>query len=121
MANKLYEALMELLKGMSSDELYDIHTKWTDCARCGLEDQIFTMDTFDDIMEGKTPTEIVKSILRGHFCPEHSYFKFNPDKSLESFDYLKLELNFDVLVKYIIDNDENFGNKKVRKALRTFK
>lgn len=121
MASKLYEALMELLRGMSSDELYDIHTKWTDCARCGLEDQIFAMDDFDDIMSGKTPTEIARSISRGRFSPEHCYFKFNAYKNLESFVFLKYELNYDVLVRYIIDNDEDFGDGKIREALRTFK
>lgn len=120
MESKLYEALMELLRSMSSDELYDIHTKWTDYAKCSLEDQFFSMDDFDDIMSGKTPTEIARYITMGSFYPEHCYFKFD-GHALTSFVYLKYELNYDVLVRYIIDNDEDFGDGKIREALRTFK
>ncbi len=58
---------------------------------CSLEYlQTFSMDEFDGLLEGYTPSEIANRIYFGNFNPNHEFFRFNAYANLESLDEYEL-------------------------------
>ena len=53
--------------------------------------QAYSMDEFDEIMNGFEPLEIANRIYFGDFNPNHEYFRFNGYANLESLDEYDLE------------------------------
>lgn len=53
-----------------------------------MDDYIYSMGEFDEIMNGMAPWEVARACFYSHeFCPAHDYFRFNGYANLESFDY----------------------------------
>ena len=59
--------------------------------------QVFSMDEFNEIMEGYDPLEIANRIYFGDFNPNHEYFRFNGYANLESLDEYDLK---DEIINY---------------------
>ena len=59
--------------------------------------QVFSMDEFNEIMEGYDPLEIANRIYFGDFNPNHEYFRFNGYANLESLDEYDLR---DEIINY---------------------
>ena len=53
--------------------------------------QVFSMDDFDEIMNGIDPSALAFRIFYGDFNPNHDYFRFNAYANLESLDEYDLE------------------------------
>lgn len=79
------------------------------------DDQIYSMDEFNEIMSGTDPWEIARSTFYGDFKPCDDYFRFNGYDNLESLSEGEIEneimSNRDFLRWYIehenlIDEDE---------------
>ena len=82
-----YERLCEALNDMSAAELVFTHNEY--CEAAGYMDNwIYSMDEFDDIMSGQSPWEIARcAYYSGKFCPAHDWFWFNGYGNLESSDF----------------------------------
>ena len=82
------------------------------------EDEIYPMDWFDEIMEGRTPWEIARCCYySGKFCPAHDYFWFNGYGNACSSDYPLDNIWLDDMIDYIIENDDNLGNDEIQEIL----
>lgn len=53
--------------------------------------QAYSMDEFDEIMNGFEPSEIANRIYFGDFNPNHEYFRFDVYANLESLDEYEME------------------------------
>ena len=81
-------------------------------------DEIFPMDWFDEIMDGKEPWEIARCCYySGKFCPAHDYFWFNGYGNACSSDYPQDNIYIDDMIAYILEHDEDLNNDEIREIL----
>lgn len=85
------------------------------------DDEIYSMDEFNDIMEDYLPFDIVQKIYYGgNFNPNSAYFYFNGYANLVSLDYPDVEKSpfcIDDLVDRIVRNENAFGNDEIAAVL----
>ncbi len=92
------------------------------CRECNYyDDEIYSMDEFNDIMDGYLPFDIVQKIYYGgNFDPNSAYFYFNGYANLVSLDYPDAEKSpfcIDDLVDRIMRNENAFGNDEIAAVL----
>lgn len=116
----LHEKIVEILENMNTAEIIEIHNEYCD-ASCNMDDYIYHMSDFDDVMHGMTPWEIARCCFYGkEFCPANDYFRFNGYANLESFDYAP-EGNSGIYISDIADyierNNDALGNYEIEEIL----
>lgn len=107
--------LKELLENMDDVSLIMIWNEYQ-CYVHG-DGEIFPMDWFDEMMQGKEPWEIARCCYYGNFCPAHDYFWFNGYGNLESSDFPMDNISIDDMIDYIIEHDEDLSNDQIREIL----
>lgn len=113
MTNARKEELKAILENLEDSELVRIWNEYSDC-----DDQIFSMDEFDEIFNGYTPWEIARTCYySGKFCPANDYFWFNGYGNAESSDYPSDRIYIDDLADYILKNNEDFNNEEIAEFL----
>lgn len=101
-----YERLCEALHNMSTEELVLVHNEYCEAANY-MDDWIYSMDDFDEIMSGQSPWEIARcAYYSGEFCPAHDYFWFNGYGNLVSGDF-SLDLICIPDIARFVDRTEN--------------
>lgn len=102
--------ILGILEGMDEWEKirlwneYSIETK-------ALNDCVYSMREFNEIMEGMTPWEIARCCYySGNFCPAHNYFKFNGYGNIVSSDYLDKLIYIDDFADYLEAEKNAFYN-----------
>lgn len=82
-----YEKIKSVLENMDTAEIIAIHNEYCDTTN-NMDEYIYEMSEFDEIMCNMSPWEIARACFYGHeFCPAHDYFRFNGYANLESFDF----------------------------------
>lgn len=82
-----YEKIKNALDEMGTAEIIAIHNAYCDASN-NMDDYIYDMGEFDEIMGNMTAWEVARACYYGHeFCPAHDYFRFNGYANLESFDF----------------------------------
>jgi hypothetical protein len=82
-----YDKIVAILEDMNTPEIIAIHNEYCDATH-NMDDYVYYMEDFDEVMHGMTPWEIARCCFYGHeFCPAHDYFRFNGYANLESFDF----------------------------------
>ena len=76
---------------------------------------IYCMYEFDDVMSGKTPTEILDSVAHD-FSTYDNYF-CDDIYGLESFSDIYHVIDSDELIEYMIDNNESFNDCDIQQLL----
>lgn len=100
-----YEKIKKALDNLTMAELVSVHNEYCDNANY-YDDHIYFMEEFDEIMDGKTPWEIVRSAYYGDFCPAQDYFWFNGYGNLESSDFPTGQIDVDTMAEWIDENEE---------------
>ena len=111
-----YEKIKSALDEMSTAELVNVHNAYCDAANY-MDDYIYSMDDFDEIMSGQSPWEIARCAFYGDFCPAHDYFWFNGYANLCSADYRPEIINTEDIAKYIDENDDDLGDADLAEIL----
>lgn len=79
--------------------------------------RIYTMDELDDMLDSKTPTQILMMMHFGNFNPMDEYFRFDGYGNLESTDFLEDWINLDDIIDYIIDNNDSLNDDRIEEIL----
>lgn len=108
------EQIKEYLKGLNDSDLLSIYNEF---ANETCDNDIYTMDEFDEICETMEPSDIARRCFHGKFNPNDEYFIFNGYANFESSDYLEDFIDFDYLADYCIRNDEDFDDQEIRDIL----
>lgn len=114
-----YEMIKELLDNMCDDELIAIHNEYCSSSN-NMDDYIYRMEEFDEIMQNYTPWELARCCYFGkEFNPCHEYFQFNGYANLESADYIggNIQVYTSDIAQYIDDNDDALYNDEIEKIL----
>ncbi len=112
------EQLIELFEEMSEPDKVYLYNQY--CQEISnYDDEIFPMDMFDEIMQECDPWEIAAKVFYGDFNPNYDYFKFNGYANLISVHKWDLDRFIDIedIIKYILENDEDFGENDIRYIL----
>ena len=114
------EAIKEVLEGMDTVDIITVHNAYCE-ADSNMDDYIYSMGEFDEIMYGYTPWEVARSCFYGHeFCPAHDYFRFNGYANLESFDFApggNSGIYISDIAEYIDRTEDNLDNDEIQEVL----
>ena len=114
-----YEKIREYLSGLSTSELVAIHNEYCDRAKYP-DDTVYSMNDFDEIMEGFKPWEVARAAFYGDFRPCDDYFRFNGYGNLVSFDWWEDEnsgIDLDAIAAHIDETENDFGNDEICEIL----
>lgn len=114
------EKLQEVIEDMSTSDLVSLWNEYTNESG-RMDDYIYSMDEFDEVMEGYKPWEVARAAYySGKFCPAHDYFWFNGYANLESSDFPSESdspIYIKELVTFIIENENALYNDEVQEIL----
>lgn len=115
-----YEKIKEVLENMGTAEIINIHNEYCSASN-NMDDYIYDMDEFDEIMGNVTPWEVARACFYGHeFCPAHDYFRFNGYANLESFDFAQGDnsgIYISDIADYIERNEDSLNNDEIQEIL----
>ena len=112
-----YEKIKETLENMDTAELVYAHNSYCDATN-SMDDYIYNMDEFDEILSGMTPWEVARAAYySGKFCPAHDYFWFNGYGNLESDDFTQRIIYIDDIAEYIDRNEDSLYNDDIQEVL----
>ena len=116
---KIKEQIREIISGLSNSDFVWLFNQYCE-NNSRMDDYIYSMDEFDEIMTGQTPWEIARcAYYSGKFCPAHDYFWFNGYGNLESSDFPAHEFEYTVddIAQYIADSLDSLGNDEIQEIL----
>lgn len=108
------EQIKEYLENLDDSDLLSIYNEYVSET---YDNDIYTMDEFDEICGSMNPSDLACKIFYGKFNPNDEYFIFNGYENLESSDDLADFIDFDYLADYCIRNDEDFDDQELRDIL----
>ena len=105
-----YEKIKSALDEMSTAELVNVHNAYCDAANY-MDDYIYNMDEFDEIMSGQSPWEIARcAYYSGKFCPAHDWFWFNGYGNLESDDFAPDIICVPDIARFVDETENTLDN-----------
>ena len=111
------EKLVDYINSMKTDKIVDLHNRY--CEAAGYEDdRVYSMYELDELLEGRTPTDILSMGFYGDFHPQHDFFWFNGYGNLESADYMTyMPIYAEDITNYILSKEDSLGNDEIQEIL----
>ena len=111
------QKIVDYIDSMNNDEAIELHNRY--CEAAGYEeDCIYGMWDLDEILDGRTPTDMLCMSFHGSFNPHHSFFWFNGYGNLESADYLGgTPIYAEDIADYILSAEDSLGNDEIQEML----
>ena len=111
------QKLVDYINGMGIEEKIELHNTYCDAA--GFEDdRIYSMYELDEILEGRTPTDILSMGFYGDFRPQHDFFWFNGYGDLETANYVTdMPICASEIAGYILSEKDSLGNDEIQEIL----
>ena len=112
-----YEAIKETIDNLNTADLVQLHNEF--CSQDNrMDDWIYSMTEFDEVMSGMTPWEIARAAYySGKFCPGHDYFWFDGYANLVSDDYPGDIVDAEDIAEYIDQEDDSLGCDEIQDVL----
>lgn len=113
------EAIKNIIACMSESQAVGLHNEWcyeTD----NYDDEIFEMEEFDTICEGKHPSEIAMRIFYGDFNPNHKYFHYNGYGNFESTDCPTDWIYPGNIARDVVDREESFYDYDIQEEINSW-
>ena len=109
--------LVDYINDMKTEEIVELHNSY--CEAAGYEDdRIYSMYELDELLEGRTPTDILSMGFYGDFRPHHDFFWFNGYGNLESADFITDMPIFAIdIANYILSKEDSLGNDEIQEIL----
>ena len=111
------QKIVDYINSMNDDEIVELHNCY--CEAAGDEDdRIYSMYELDELLEGRTPTDILSMGFYGDFRPRHDFFWFNGNGNLETADYATDMPIFAIdIANYILSEEDSLGNDEIKEIL----
>ena len=109
--------LVDYINSMGIDEIVELHNSY--CESAGYEDDhIYSMYELDEILEGRTPTDILSMGFYGDFRPQHDFFWFNGYGNLKSADYIAdMPIYAIDIANYILSAEDSLDDDEIQEIL----
>ena len=120
----MYEKILEYLQ--TADDATVVNA-WNEYCRDNCyEDELYSMDEFDELMEGKTASEVVEMVRNGggdgccgnEFCYHDDYFMFTI-YGVKSIDYPFKVVDIIAVAEWITETENDCGDREIRDILRS--
>lgn len=110
-------AIEDIINNLSDNEMVDVNNTYQDCVKGDC--YIYSMDDFDEIMDGNTPIKIANRVAYGDYNPFHMWFWFNGYGNVITGDDPEYSDGWNVtaIAEYCVDNDEDFDVNDIREIL----
>ena len=111
--------LVAYINDMKTEEIVELHNSY--CEAAGYEDnRIYSMYELDELLEGRTPTDILSMGFYGDFRPQHDFFWFNGYGNLKTADHIADMPIFAIdIANYILSEKDSLGNDEIQEILDT--
>ena len=111
------QKIVDYINSMNDEEVIELHNRY--CEAAGYEDDsIYSMYELDEILEGRTPTDILSRGFYGDFRPQNAFFWFNGYGNLESADYTSdMPISAIDIANYILSEKDSLGNDEIQEML----
>lgn len=111
----------EALEKMCPEDLLTLHNEYCEANNC-MDDYVYFMDDFDEILSGYSPADVAGVVSGGdHFNPNDDYFYFNGYGKLESLPsavFADGEVIFTGdIAEYIARTGDALGNDEIAEIL----
>ena len=111
-------AIVKFLKELDDNKVIELHNNYCE-KNSYFDDCIYQMGELDEILSGKTPTEVIDALASG-FNTSDDYFTYGI-YGVSSFDSISdcNSLDYDKLAEYVIDNEsleELFDEDELKEA-----
>ena len=111
------QKIVDYINSMNDDEIVDLHNCYCDAAEYE-DDRIYSMYELDELLEGRTPTDILSLGFYGDFRPQHDFFWFNGYGNLETADYIAdMPISAIDIANYILSEEDSLGNDEIQEIL----
>lgn len=111
------QKLVEYINGMNDDEVIELHNRYCE-AEEDEDDRIYSMYELDELLEGRTPTDILSMGFYGDFRPHHDFFWFNGYGNLKSADHTAdMPIFARDIADYILSEEDSLGNDEIQDIL----
>ena len=111
------QKLVDYINSMNDDEVIELHNSYCEAAGCE-DDRIYSMYELDELLEGRTPTDILSMGFYGDFRPQHDFFWFNGYGNLQTADYVTNMPIFAIdIANYILSEEDSLGNDEIQEIL----
>ena len=111
------EKLIDCINSMNDDELVELHNCYCESAGYG-DERIYSTWDLDELLEGRTPTDILCMSFHGDFNPYHSFFWFNGYGNLELADDMSgTPICAEDIADYILSKEDSLGNDEIQEML----
>lgn len=111
------KAIEEILDNLADHEIVDVNNAYQDCING--DKYIYSTDEFDELMGGKTPSEIANRVAFGDYAPYHMWFWFNGYGNVVSSNHPDRADGWfaSEISEYAVEYDEDFGIRDIREIL----
>ena len=111
------QKLVDYINDMKTEEIVELHNSY--CEAAGYDnDHIYSMYELDELLEGRTPTDILSMGFYGDFRPHHDFFWFNGYGNLKSADFITDMPIFAIdIANYILSAEDSLGNDEIQEIL----
>ena len=109
--------LIDHINSMGDDKLISLHNAY--CRAIGDEDScIYSTHDLDEVLEGRTPTDILCMEFYGNFNPRDRFFWLNGYGNLESTGYaVDAPIFASDIADYILSEEDSLGNDEIQEIL----
>ena len=111
------QKLVDYINSMGIEEIVALHNDYCDAA--GYEDdRIYSMYELDELLDGRTPTDILSMGFYGDFRPQHDFFWFNGYGNLKTADYVAdMPISAIDIANYILSEEDSLGDDEIQEIL----
>lgn len=117
------ERIIDAIENLSNNEAVSLWNEYCNESN-HMDDYIYGMNEFDEIMGDMKPWDVVRACFYGNFCPADNYFWFNGYANLESSDFPSKDSKSPIyakeIAKWIVDNDNSLDNDEIQDILNEY-
>lgn len=114
-----YERILEALNNMDTSDVVSVWNEYCS-ATDNMDDYVYAMEEFDEIMHDSEPSEIARACFYGDFRPCDDYFRFNVYANIESFDSWEEDtspISAEEIAEYCAENEDALYCTEIEEAL----
>ena len=111
------QKIVDYINDMNEAEMVELHNSYCDAANC-MDGYIYSTEELNEVLEGRTPVDILQRAFYGRFNPNDAFFWFNGYANLESASWAdNLPIFASDIANYILSKEDGLGNDKIKEML----
>ena len=110
------QKIVDYINGMGIEEKIALHNAYCDAANC-MDDCIYGMNDFEEILDGVDKWELVRMIRFGDFDFMKEFWGFNGYGNLVSYNARELPIYAEDIADFILWKEDSLDNDEIKEIL----